>query len=54
MNPLDHMLAGATMGAIYRFNMGPKGKFLLQFSEAIDFGAASAVAAVRSGSQFVT
>jgi len=25
VNPLDHMLAGATMGAIYRFNMGPKG-----------------------------
>ena len=25
MNPLDHMLAGAVMGAVYRFNMGPKG-----------------------------
>jgi len=25
VNPLDHMAAGMVMGAIYRFNMGPKG-----------------------------
>jgi len=25
VNPLDHAAAGVTMGAIYRFNMGPKG-----------------------------
>jgi len=25
VNPLDHALAGSVMGAVYRFNMGPKG-----------------------------
>jgi len=25
VNPLDHALAGGVMGAVYRFNMGPKG-----------------------------
>ena len=26
INPLDHALAGGIMAAVYRFNMGPKGK----------------------------
>jgi hypothetical protein len=25
INPLDHALAGAAMGAVYRAHMGPKG-----------------------------
>ena len=28
VNPLDHVVAGAVMGAVYRFNMGPKGNFI--------------------------